>query len=151
MKGNIMVDCNEIIGDRKNILKWIPISSLKTQLSGDQIVVQVIRSSKEPDLSKDFVRRFGIVGNNQKLSRSQLICLMLEFYIVIVLSKIQSSISDSKLQKWKYLIGQGDRYDIWDFRLRPENARPGKNFDFLVIFWKASFSWIGCSNATYND
>ena len=52
MKGNIMVDCNEIIGDRKNILKWIPISSLKTQLSGDQIVVRVIRSSKERALSK---------------------------------------------------------------------------------------------------
>ena len=99
MKGNIMVDCNEIIGDRKNILKWIPISSLKTQLSGDQIEVPVTRSSKERDLSKDFVPRFGIVGNNQKLYRSQLICLMLGFYIVIVLFKIRSSIFGSKLQK----------------------------------------------------
>ena len=151
MKGNTMVDWNEIIGDRKNILKWIPISSLKTQLSGDQIVAQVTRSSKERDLFKDFVPRFGIVGNNQKLSQNQLICQMLEFYIVIVLFKIQSSICGSKLQKCKYLIGLGDRYDIWDIRLWPENARSGKIFDYLVIFWKASFSWIRISNTTNND
>ena len=27
----------------------------------------------------------------------------------------------------------------------------GLIFDFLVIFWKASFFWIGYANATYND
>ena len=97
MKGNITVGCDEIIGDRKNILKWIPISNLKIQLSGDQIVEPVTRFSRGRDLFKGSVLRFGIPGNNRDLFQDQLIHQMLEFYIVILLFKIRSSLYGSKL------------------------------------------------------
>ena len=111
MKGNITVGCDEIIGDRKNILKWILISSLKTPLSGDQIVEPVTRFSRGRDLSKGSVLRFGIAGNNRNRFQNQLIRQMLEFCIVILLFKIQLSLFGNKLSEWKYLIGQGDKYD----------------------------------------